>query len=501
MKRLLLQRSQRFIIWLGVLPAVLGFVAYRTNSQHVASVEATLSTDNFIRRLDELLSTIQDAETGQRGYLLTGEDQYLGPFLAAQNQLNGRLAEVDTLAAQNGVPREDVSALHHFVNLKMTELKKTVTLRRAGSPGAALREVETSRGQQYMLEIRVLISRLKDQQVAAFGRRLQQQRRREEQLDVVLAIGILAGLVFLVMAYRLSSLYGRERDEVEQEIRKLNVTLESRVRERTEELEARTKELEHRSAELQRSNSDLTMFAYIASHDLQEPLRMVGSYVGLLARRYKGRLDESADRYIEFAVDGASRMQALIQDLLAYSRAGTEALQKKPVPAEQIVKAALENLALRIRETSAVVYYDDLPTVLADEIKLGQVIQNLLANAIKFRKPEVRPEISISALHEGDHWKFAISDNGIGFEPRYADRIFQVFQRLHGVGRYPGNGIGLAISRRIIEHHGGKLWAESEPGGGSVFIFTLPIATVGLYSESNLSERKGSNFTATAARG
>lgn len=203
---------------------------------------------------------------------------------------------------------------------------------------------------------------------------------------------------------------------------------------------------------------------------------MVASYLELLVRRYKGRLDSNADEYIEFAVDGARRMQELINDLLAYSRAGTERIEKRPASFRDIVERALANLDLAIRESSAVVRYGDLPVIQADEIKLTLVVQNLIGNSIKFRKADTPPEIAVTATPRDSEWVFAIDDNGIGFEPKYADRIFQMFQRLHGVNNYTGNGIGLAICRRIIEHHGGRLWAESEPGAGSTFFFTLPFS-------------------------
>ncbi len=473
----LFQRSQRFIVWLGILPLLLAFASYRTSSQHIASVEATLSTDEFIRRLDELLSTLQDAETGQRGYLLTGQQRYLDPFSDAQEDLPLRLAQMEVLATRNGIPRQEVTKLHSLVDQKMSELRRTIDLRRKQGAEAALAEVETGRGEQYMTEIRSLIGGWEDEQFSTFQQRWERQHRGEDQLRVVLALGVLGGILLLVLAYRFNVLYARERDQAEEQIRRLNSGLEGHVRERTAELEARTKDLEQRTAELQRSNADLTHFAYIASHDLQEPLRMVGSYMGLLARRYQGKLDETADRYIEFAVDGANRMQALIQDLLTYSRAGTQALEKKPVALDDVAATALKNLDMAVTESGAVVRFENLPVVQADQSKLTQVMQNLVGNAIKFRKPEVRPEITIGARLTERAWLITVIDNGIGFEPKYSDRIFQVFQRLHGVGKFPGNGIGLAICRRIVEHHGGHLWASSEPEVGSTFFFTLPIVT------------------------
>ena len=231
--------------------------------------------------------------------------------------------------------------------------------------------------------------------------------------------------------------------------------------------------VEHRTAELRRSNENLEQFAYVASHDLQEPLRMMASYSELLERRYRDRLDADASEFIAFIVDGAVRMQRLINDLLAYSRVGRTGTRDEPVDCNAVLVKVKDGLAATIEETHAVVEGEPLPVVIGSESQLFQLFQNLVGNAIKFHGPEP-PRVHVSATQRSGKWLFSVKDNGIGIEPQYAERIFQVFQRLHARGEYPGTGIGLAICKKIVESGGGRIWVESEPGHGSTFLFTLP---------------------------
>ena len=248
--------------------------------------------------------------------------------------------------------------------------------------------------------------------------------------------------------------------------------LQGIVRDITERKQAEAA-LAQQTEELTRSNAELEQFAYVASHDLQEPLRMVASYTQLLARRYKGQLDSDADEFIAYAVDGANRMQTLINDLLAYSRVGTRGNSFESVDCNVVLDRALANLKIAIKERDVLITHDHLPVVWADAVQLVQVFQNLIANAIKFGATE-SPRIHVAAKQRGAQWVFSVCDNGIGIEPQYAERIFIIFQRLHTRDQYPGTGIGLAICKKIVERHSGRIWVEPQADHGSMFCFSIP---------------------------
>ncbi len=285
------------------------------------------------------------------------------------------------------------------------------------------------------------------------------QPRERAPLPVALSVAPARDSSGAVVGFRWSLRDITARTALEEQLRTLNATLEQQVEERTQEL--------------RRSNAELEHFAHVVSHDLQEPLRTIRSFAHLLAQRCRGTLASEAEEFLTYIVDGAARMQELIQALLEYARLGRKELMLRAIAMDALVERTLSVLHTAIAESGAVITADPLPTVMADATQVGQVWQNVLSNALKFRGPEP-PRVHLSATqHEGE-WVFAVRDNGIGLNPQFATRIFAMFQRLHTTAEYPCTGIGLAICKNIIERHGGRIWVESEPGQGATFFFTLP---------------------------
>ncbi len=562
--------------------ALVGVVTFHEARVHSDQNHWIIHTYEVLDKINGVSNSVDQLESGGRGYLLTGKKDYLESYQSGINNAGTLLDELRRLTGDNPLQQPRIERLQTLVNRAIAYLHDRIELRRTAGVEAVAAQIGTeskenvdqirfAAGEMRRTEIDLLDQRNKDADTSA------QRTLTAFVLFLVLAM-VLLGAFFVFIWHDLAArrsadealrqsdakfrgvldsapdamiisdpdgaiqtvnsqavaLFGHEREDfagrtlgdllvardeadgdasAPDEKTRDNVLVHfqalaakydgvrkngelfpidmsrsplevggqrlliSAIRDRTEQ-ERAEEALSKYSLDLARSNAELERFAYVASHDLQEPLRMVSSYTQLLSRRYKGKLDANADEFIGYAVDGASRMQKLINDLLALSRVGTQARPSEPVETGAILRRVLSDMQGTIEAAGATVTSpDEMPTVLADGTQIGQLFQNLVGNALKFKAAEpTRVDISVERV-DGDFWRFAFKDNGIGIEPQYFERIFVIFQRLHGKELYPGTGIGLAICKKIVERHGGKLWVESQPGQGATFLFTLP-ATV-----------------------
>jgi signal transduction histidine kinase len=459
-------------------------------------VVSTLDPAAF--RGSQLYVAMVNQETGLRGYLLSGQRTFLAPYTTGVAEQQMQVRALKPLLAGLPVARADLStALGHISYWRSAYASPAIA--RVAATGKPAPGGNIGTGKADFDQIRAPL--------AAFQNYLSGQRRvavghlnaSADVLDVtgiVSAVALILVIIALGLALRAAAIRPLTRlaDDARQvasgdfdhevdpsgprEVHTLAVDV-NRMRERIlRELSAiltANTSLEARALDLERSNAELEQFAYVASHDLQEPLRKVASFCQLLQRRYIGQLDARADQYIEFAVDGAKRMQALIDDLLTFSRVGRAERAPVLVSCARALSQARVNLATEIKKSGAVIESTELPPVKAEFTLLTSLFQNLISNAIKFRG-EQAPVIRITATRQDDDWLFSVADNGIGIEPEFADRIFVIFQRLHDRTAYAGTGIGLSMCRKIVEHYGGRIWLDTEYHDGAKFNFTLPVA-------------------------
>jgi signal transduction histidine kinase len=454
----------------GVLAAaaLLVFVAglsYWRLARNGEDRQRVVHTYQVMGQLEGILQGMTDAETGERGYILTGDDSYLVPYQRGLSEVRESGAAVRKLTADNPIQQNSLDALAPVIAERLRELQERIQVRRGSGLVAGATAVREGAGKGYMDQVRATIGEMKREEERLLKLRSAELDASSRKTRTVLVLGESLALLFLTIAGLIVHTEMRRRSQAEEEVRKLNADLERKVAERTAELAERAKDLE-------RSNMELQQFAYVASHDLQEPLRTIASFTQLLAKRYGDKLDDKAREFIAFAVDGSKRMQTLINDLLSFSRVGTQGRPLVPVSTDAVLDAVLKSIKRGIEESRAIVTRDALPVVLADELQLSQLLQNLIGNAIKFRR-EGAPTVHVGAERTLTGWNISVRDNGIGVSPEYSDRIFVIFQRLHTKTQYPGTGIGLAICKKIAERHGGRIWLEPTPGGGSTFLFSI----------------------------
>jgi signal transduction histidine kinase len=482
--------SWSIILALLIINSILTYVNFQ--SVVVSTEEVRVINDRLILT-QQLLIALDDAETGQRGFIITGKNEYLEPFVNAQKRFDGILKQLREMSRSEDDAIQEIEKLEELIRLKMKEMKVVLELRRWQGMEAASKRILENHGKLYMDDFRELVHQSEVRQRDQLAR---QRDHVKHSRSRALAMLIAGSILMVGMAFTVFFIINRQlkfRIHMENQLREANTDLEKRVAHRTEALVAinqslhdeilERKRLEAESAAfaegLRRSNRELEQFASVASHDLQEPLRKIQAFSDRLTTRYKDKLDEAGQNYIERIQFSAGRMRHLIEDLLTYSRVGTKGKPFVPVDLNVIVKEVAGELEVRLQETNAKLTIGSLPTVEADETQMRQLFQNLIGNSLKFSRPGVQPELILSSKEQMVKGKpgceITLQDNGIGFEQQYADRIFQLFQRLHGRNEYEGTGMGLAICQKIVERHQGSIVANGVVDVGASFVIRLPL--------------------------
>ena len=458
---------------------------------------ADLNTPSLVSAA-QLEEALVNQETAVRGYGLTGQRSFLDPYTEGLAAQRADTATLRRLLAHDVRAGADLQAMLARVETWQSRIARPIAAAPAGAP-VALAAQRAEEGKQDFDAVRTAGDRLNRTLTERRDRSRADLRRADAERDwifgfIAAVIAVLAVLVFVGLRRGVTRPLGRLSYDVRTvadgdfghlltptgpaDIRALALDVDFMRGRLVETLALRDlarARLDEQAADLRRSNAELEQFAYVASHDLQEPLRKVASFCQLLERRYADQLDERAVQYIGFAVDGANRMQTLINDLLAFSRVGRVHAETSEVDLERLYAATVESLSLAIADADAEVSHDPLPVVHGDATQLGMLFQNLLSNAVKFRDPDRPPRIHVSvAPRSEEEWEFAVTDNGIGIAAEFAERVFVIFQRLHTRDAYPGNGIGLALCKKIVDFHGGTIAIDLAHEPGTRFVFTLP---------------------------
>ncbi|BCB86640.1 sensor histidine kinase [Phytohabitans suffuscus] len=503
------QRVTALCAVVGGLLALVAIGASATAATTRSQVDTLANRATPLRTGSEaLLTALVDQETSVRGFALNGNEQDLQPYtsgIAEERRLTDAMLAL--IEDEQGIRDRLQRVTDGAASWRRDVAEPVITAVRAQGPAAGQVLIDDSSRQQFD-QLRRTVEDLQNE-IRAFRNGTADEAKGGSNLLVVLLIAatvivLLAGIALLVslrrmviepltsLAEQVRAVAGGQYDrpivtdgppelatlatDVEGMRQKIASDL-AEVREARERIEWVNGQLQSQAEELMRSNRDLEQFAYVASHDLQEPLRKVASFCQLLQRRYAGQLDERADQYIAFAVDGAQRMQRLINDLLAFSRIGRMTAGFTEVDLNVLMADVASQTESARNYANGELTWDELPTVLGEQALLTTLLANLVSNSIKFRHPDRPPRVHISAERAGDEWEISCRDNGIGVEQEFADKIFVIFQRLHAKDSYPGTGIGLAIAKKIVEYHGGRIWVGSDVDEGTVIRFTLPVLT------------------------